>query len=719
MQLPRKSLLLGGSGAALILAIALGLSPKDQPAPPAADAHLQQTPAPASAPAPAPAPISASAPALASASAPTTEASPSLRSVAPISTAPQLPLETAGLREALAAYAAGDLEKGDREAARVADPLARLTLDWIALQKERGPSALPRLLAFLSAQPDWPTRAALERRVEEILFWDKTRANLVSPFFAQRQPQSAAGRLLLARDERANGKEPQARARIAQVWRQDDLTPALETQVLKDFGDLLTPADHKARAIRLAYGGKAGALRAANLAGEDVTALIKARLAQVNDTASDTMMQAVPETLRKDPLYLLSQAQRLRRKGELEGAAKWIESAPRDRLALVDPDEWWTERRVLARKLLDEKKPDLAYTLAAHHSANGREQFIEAEFHAGWIALRFLQDAKKAAPHFARAAQRAETPISRARAAYWQGRAAEAQSMREEARQFYTRAAQEQTVYYGQLAREKLGLMAQPLRMPAKIAEGDQRITATRMVEWLYALGENESATSLAIDLGRALHDEAQLAALAKLATSQNDARASLAIGKQGVQRGLPLETAAFPLNGIPPFEAANPSAPLHLVKAIARQESAFHPRALSPAGAKGLMQMIDTTAQRTAQHIGVAFEKNKLLDEPAYNARLGAAHLAHLLADFKGSHILTFVAYNAGPRRAREWIAAYGDPRDPAIDPVDWVERIPFSETRNYVQRVMENLEIYGRLTGTAEGSTLRAELRTEERRL
>jgi soluble lytic murein transglycosylase len=623
------------------------------------------------------------------------------------------------LREALAAYASGEIEKGDQEAARVTDPLARVTLGWIALQKERGPASLPRLLAFLSANPDWPARAALERRVEDIIFWDKTRAHLAGTFFAQRVPQSAAGRLALARYERANGKEAQARARIAQVWRNEDLTNALETQVMKDFADLLTPADHKARAIRLAFSGKAGALRAAAHAGEDITALIKARMAVVNEAASDKLMQSVPEALRKDPLYLLSEAQRLRRKGELEAAAKLIDSAPRDRAALVDPDEWWTERRVLARKLLDEKKPEPAYALAAHHSANGREQYIEAEFHAGWIALRFLNDAKKAAPHFARAAQRAETPISRARAAYWQGRAAEAQNMREEARGFYTRAAQEQTVYYGQIAREKLGLEPKPLRAATNIATGDQRLMAIRMTEILYALGETESATTLAIDTGRALTDEAQIGALTSLAARQKDARASLAIGKQALQRGLPLEDAAFPTHGVPDFDPISRSAPAHVVFAIARQESAFHPRALSPAGAKGLMQMIDATAQRTAKHIGVPFDKSKLLDEPAYNAQLGAAHLAQLLDEFKGSHILTFVAYNAGPRRAREWIAAYGDPRDPSVDPVDWVERIPFSETRNYVQRVMENLEVYARLLGAADSKTLRAELRTDERRL
>jgi len=694
----RKSLLLGVAVGGLALASAqLWRTPAPKEPPPlAAPPQAQQTKAPEPAPSAAP------------------------RATLP-TPAPEraITLDAPGLREAWTAYAAGEMEKGDQQAARVNDPLARLALDWFALQKDRGPASLPRLMTFLAANPDWPTRAALERRVEEILFWDKTRASMAGTLFTTRAPQTAAGRLALARFERSSGKEAQARTRVAQVWRNEDVSQAVETQILKEFSDWLTPTDHQARALRLAYPGKSGALRTAALAGDDVTALIKARLAVTNEEASDKLMQAVPEVLRKNPLYLLSEAQRLRRKGELEAAFKLIQSAPRDRVALVEPDDWWTERRLLARKLLDDKKPDLAYALGADHSAQGREQYIEAEFHAGWIALRFLNDPAKAMPHFTRAAQRAETPISRARAAYWQGRVSQAQNKRDEARQFYMRAAQEPTVYYGQIAREKLGLPAPPLRRAKPAALGDARLPAVRVTEFLYAVGETEQATSLASDAGRAISDEAQLAALALITQRNKDARASLAIGKQALQRGLPLDETAFPLSGIPAFEPANLSAPMPVVHAIARQESAFHPRALSPAGAKGLMQMIDSTAQRTAKQIGVPFEKSKLLDEPAYNAQLGAAHLGQLLADFKGSHILTFVAYNAGPRRAREWIAAYGDPRDPAIDPIDWVERIPFSETRNYVQRVMENLDVYARLIEKDDSATLRAELRTDDRRL
>lgn len=626
-------------------------------------------------------------------------------------------LDIPGLREALAAYASGDVGKGDDEASRVDDPLAKITLEWVALQKDS--RNFQRMSTFLAAHPDWPAKAMLLRRIDDILFVDKARPQLAAAWYATHQPQSASGRLALARAEIAAGKDKQGKARIAAVWRNEDLSTWLENQVIKEFGDVLTQADHKARAIRFAYPGKPAATRAAAKAGDDVGALIKARMAVVNQTASDKLMEAVPAELQKDPLYLLSKAQKLRRAGDLDAAMKTIDEAPRDAAALVDPDEWWVERRVLARKLLDAKRPEDAYKLCAGHSALGREQFIEAEFHAGWIALRFLNDPQRAMPHFDRIAARAETPISRARAAYWQGRTAEALGDRDRARGFYRAAANDPTVYYGQLARARLGETLADLRKPREIARGDQRAAATRVAEMLIALGEKDLAATLATEAGKGMKDDAQIAALADVAARAGDARVTLAIGKNALQRGHTLDEAAYPAFGIPAFEPAANSAPLAVVYAIARQESAFAPRAQSGAGAKGLMQMIDATAKRTAQQIGVAFDKSRLLDDPAFNAQLGAAHLGQLIADFRGSYIMTFAAYNAGPRRVKEWIEAYGDPRDPSIDPVDWVERIPFTETRNYVQRVTENLEIYRLRFNDARPFAIQADLRGAEQRL
>ncbi len=626
--------------------------------------------------------------------------------------------EMPGLREALAAYRAGDMAKGDEEAARLTDPLARLTLDWVALQSQR-PGSFARLSAFLAANPDWAARAAVERRVEDLLFVEKARPALATAWFATHAAQTPSGRLAAARGLLSAGKEAQARAIVAALWRSEEMSLWLEGQMEKEFGSLLSEADYRARALRFAYAGKAAAQRASAKAGEDVAALIKARLAVVAENKPDTLMQAVSAPLQKEPLYLLSKIQMLRRAGDLDGAVKAMQDAPRERALLGDPDEWWTERRLLARKLLDAKKPEDAYLLCAQHSAVGREGFIEAEFHAGWIALRFLNDPTRATRHFDTAAPRAETPISRARVAYWQGRAAEALGAREEARTHYRTAANEPVAYYGQLARARLGEPIDALRKPNAMTRGAARVPVTRVVEMLLALGENEFAASLASESVRSLKDEAQMAALADVVARAGDARITLSIGKQAVQRGHLLDEAAFPTFGIPPYDPIGTAAPLAVVYAIARQESAFAPKVISSAGAKGLMQMIDSTAKRTAQLLGVPFDKSRLTEDPAFNAQLGAAHLGQLLLDFRNSYILTFAAYNAGPRRAKEWIEAYGDPRDPAVDPIDWVERIPFSETRNYVQRVTENLEIYRLRFGDTRPFAIRADLRGAEQPL
>jgi soluble lytic murein transglycosylase len=725
MTLSRNALRLGVGAAALAIAT-FGFIARDGHVPlPEHPAEPAQPSAPAPSASPAPKP-DAALDAI-------REASPQTNAVA-VAYAPNAQLETPnpilrapdpvnvdipGLREALAAYQSGDIAKGDQEAARVSDPTAKAMLSWVALQKEPRVSTFPRMSAFLASVPDWAARPMLDRRAEEILLAEKARPQLAANWFSTRQPQSAAGRLALARAELAAGKEKEARARIAAVWRNEEMSVWLENQTLKEFGDGLTEADHKARAIRFAYPGKAAATRAAAKAGDDVVALVKARMAVVAEAASDKLMAAVPASMQKEPLYLLSKAQKLRRAGDIDAAFKTMVDAPRDRAALVDPDEWWVERRVLARKLLDAKRPEDAYKLVAEHSAQGREQFIEAEFHAGWIALRFLNDPARAAPHFDLAGTRAETPISRARVAYWQGRTAEAGGGRDKAREFYRAAAKDQTVYYGQLAKARLGETLTDVRKPRDIAKGDARNAATRVTEMLMTLGEKDLAATLATEAVKSMTDEAQIAALADVMARAGDARATLSIGKTAIQRGHTLDEAAYPTFGIPYFEPALNSAPMAVVYAIARQESAFAPRALSTAGAKGLMQMIDATAKRTAQQVGVTFDKARLIEDPAFNAFLGAAHLGQLISDFRGSYILTFVAYNAGPRRVKEWIEAYGDPRNPAVDPVDWVERIPFTETRNYVQRVTENLEIYRLRFGDARPFAIRADLRGAEAKL
>ncbi len=250
--------------------------------------------------------------------------------------------------------------------------------------------------------------------------------------------------------------------------------------------------------------------------------------------------------------------------------------------------------------------------------------------------------------------------------------------------------------FYGQLAADKIGRTTIDLHQPASVTLGNERREAIRSVEQLYGLGERDIALPLALAVAKSETSDAQLAALAAVLTAAGDAKATLLVGKLATQRGMALDETAFPTFGIPGYQPLAHSADRSVVYAIARQESEFDPKSVSSAGAKGLMQIIASTARMTAQKFGVAFDANRLLSDAAYNAQIGAAHLGQLLTEQQGSYILTFAAYNAGPGRVKEWIDAYGDPRKPGVDPIDWIERIPFTETRNYVQRVYENMQIY-----------------------
>ncbi len=615
--------------------------------------------------------------------------------------------DPSGIEEAIAAYKSANIAGGDLIAGRITQPIIRAALEWVALRNDPLKITLARLDAFQTAHPDWPAKTWFRHQTEARLF-HVADPKVVERFFAATAPVTATGKYALAKALKADNREADAVKLVRALFRENDLTPFLEGRLKADFGGDITKADYKYRADKLLYKEQIGpALRFAALAGPDVVALERARATIIAEAPSDKAIAAVPDALRKDPGLILGEVQKLRRADKLMEAANLMQSAPRDPALLVDGDEWWTERRVLARRLLDNGNINAAYVICATHSAVSSEAKVEAEFHAGWIALRFMNEPTRAAYHFGQAAKLAETPTSVSRIAYWQGRTAEnspAPDAIETAQAFYRKAAVHGSTYYGQLARDLLGLKTDPVREPAHEAMGRQRDEAIQVLELLYAAGDRESANALAVDAANGLNDQKQIAALASVIQSQGDAHLALSIGKSIAQRSIPVDVLAFPTFGIPHYDEMPNSAPPPIVYSIARQESAFMPAVVSKAGAKGLMQIIDATARRTAAKVGLPFDSARLVSDPAFNAQLGAAHLGELLAEQGNSLILTFAAYNAGGGRVKQWIDAYGDPRSPGVDPIDWVERIPFTETRNYVQRVMANVTMYKALFDRAK---------------
>jgi soluble lytic murein transglycosylase len=599
--------------------------------------------------------------------------------------------------QAVVLFKKGDVAGLLALASATTDADERSALEWAALRADAHPS-FDSLAAFLKAHPGWPSRAWIRERQEAELAAHPQAPAAIAAFFASEPPQSSAGKIAAARAAQAMGRPEEASQIIRSLWRDGNVDALAESVILRDFGASLTKADHAYRADRLLYAGylSAGA-RAAALAGPDVSALAQARIAAAREPMSMGLVKAVPPALRNDPGLLFSRIQYARRAGRVYEAAVMLSLAPHDRAALVNPDRWWSERKMVARTLLDLDEPRLAFEVCDETvQPDSSEARVDAAFHAGWIALRFLDDAPSAAKRFALAAEAAENPLSAARAAYWQGRAAEAMGDSKAAKSFYARAASAPIAYYGQLAAQRLGETRLVFRAPAAAAEGDRRDEAVRAVQALYADGLDDLAAALAFDAARQWRDESQLAAMAKVVKRQDDAGTQVQFAKIAVMQGHPLEAMAFPAAGMPAFVPLPRSADLPTVYAVARQESEFIWHASSGAGAKGLMQMLPSTAVVTARRAGVDFDYARLIVDPAFNTQLGAALLGQLIEDQRGSRELAFAAYNAGPGRVAQWIAAHGDPRDGAVDLVDWIERIPFDETRDYVERVSENLGVY-----------------------
>lgn len=579
-----------------------------------------------------------------------------------------------------------------------AGSLDRILLAWsIAL---RGKGASPGTLAKIAADiPDWPAQKAIQSNIERSIVRNKLGASQTVRAFGSRTPRTVGGAIHLTSALLAKGQTSRAKKTIRWVWRNENLERSEERVILKKFSKLLTREDHKYRVDRLLYDDRARAAgRIAGLAG--ATRLVAARTAVIRKSSkANKALNAVPRRQQSDPGYLFSKMQHLRRAKKYRAAAKIVLKAPKAQAKLVDPDEWWVERRILSRNLLDQGDKKLAYRVAAGHSAKSRSKRAEAEFHAGWYALRYLNDPAKARPHFKAIMAVSTRPISLARAHYWLGRTAEKAGNRSSAETHYRDAAVFGSTYYGQLSARKLKRSSVGVSKPKPSPAERQRFASRKFVKAinrLEAVGYGWRAKSIYRHLAKRLNSTGELALLAARAERQGDYTLSLQIGKISHGRGLDVDTLAFPLGAIP-SSAKISSSKRALAYAIARQESAFNVGAVSPANARGLLQLLPGTAKAMARKKGIKYSSKRLVRDGGYNATLGVAYLEEQIDNFSGSLILTFVGYNAGPRRAREWIKKFGDPRGRNIDfVVDWVERVPFTETRNYIQRVMENYQVY-----------------------
>ncbi len=604
------------------------------------------------------------------------------------------------LKSAADIYRKGDLAAGDAVAQRITDAQTKVAAEWVAIRTLGRSVGFDRLNRFITANPGIPMQRWLQRKAEDALIIERVRADKVLAFFAERQPEGANGRAALAVARAARGDQTAERLAL-DAYRDRTITRDVAEFLEKTFPDVLSPAEKVLRAHRLIMNNqRAEGLRLAGTLGGEQLKLAQALAAAQGKGAESQPLDAVSPELRTHSSFRLAQAQILRRQDKLGEALLAMVKAPRDAALLADPDEWWTERRILVRRLLDASDPAAAYRVAAEHGAVSTGRRAEAEFHAGWIALRYLNYPQTALIHFNESARLAELTAAKARAAYWRGRALESGALGEgTSADAFEAAAALPATYYGQLAAGRLGRDA--LHLPVTDASDMDEAMVTvspagQLIQRLLDADLKDLATPLAIDFARTAPSASHVDVIAKRFMAMGDASTVLSIGRLATARGLALEQHAFPTFGIPRYQPLPGSQDKAMVYAIARQESAFNAKAVSHANARGLMQMLPSTASRTASRFKVPFSADRLIAEPAFNAMLGAAHLGELMEETKGSIVMTFASYNAGGGRVREWIAAFGDPRQPGVDVVDWVERIPFYETRHYVQKIMENYQVY-----------------------
>jgi soluble lytic murein transglycosylase len=573
-------------------------------------------------------------------------------------------------------------------------PVAAKYVQWVYLRDTNTDASFATIAAFMAANPNWPDMATLRRRAEERLQLD-TPLDQVARLYTKDSPITGDGGLRHL--EALNGKLPADRfnAKLREYWTALELNPGHEQGFLDRYGAVLTTSDHWARVDRLLWQGNDGdARRLLPLLDGDRRLVAQARMALITKAAdAESFVALVPQSLQNEPGLLFERARWLRRMGR-DGDAQTLLLAVKGTGANGDP--WWIERGYQARELIALGRYDDAYKIARGHGGSSGAAFAEGEFLAGWIALRFLKRPELALPHFQTLLAGVTTPISRARGAYWTGRALDAAGKSTDAAGMYRIAAQYGDTYYGQLATKQLGLSqlnlpTDPAYTPAQRAAfaGSELVTLARL---FHQVDEDRRARVFLLRLTIDATDPGLRRLAGDLALDMGRADIAIQVAKRSVENGTLLNEASFPVPDIKGSLAADKA----LVLALSRQESQFEVSVVSSAGAMGLMQLMPDTGKRVAKNLNVPYVQARLTSDATYNATLGSAYLTEMLEKFGGTPELAMAAYNAGPNRVTRWLDQFGDPRGGAVDMIDWVELIPFRETRNYVQRVMEGVNVY-----------------------
>ncbi|ABD52951.1 lytic transglycosylase domain-containing protein [Jannaschia sp. CCS1] len=607
------------------------------------------------------------------------------------------------LAAALARYNVGDLAGGSNAARDLTDPVALDILAWTRLR--RGEGSFEEYISFLDRNPDWPGLAYLRRQGEPSIPEGGDAASILD-YFADVLPQTGAGSLALARALADTGNPVVAEAIVVRAWTSLVMTGTDAQALNRAFGNLLTQDHHIARLDHLLWENAEDRARAMfSLVPEDYVPLAEARLAlRDRRPGVNGLIDAIPASLQDDPGLAYERFIWRVREGLWDTAGALMVERSTSPDTLGRPAEWGRRRADLARDVMREGDHDTCYDYASNHQIDPEDDYIrfaDLEWVAGYCALQ-LNRADIAANHFQRFSEVVFSPISVGRAGYWLGRAHEAAGNAAAAADGYALGAQYQSSFYGQLAQERGGLPVDP-EFTGTRDYGDWRnssfadLDVFRAAILLYEAGEVNLAERFFTHITERL-DETEAGMMGALMLELEEPHYALMVAKRAAQSGHEIYPAYYPLADLEDVDLPVPRA---FALSIARRESEFDPVVVSGAGAIGLMQVMPGTGRDSAGELGLDFSEARLRNDPAYNVLLGSNYIAGLLEDYDGNPVLVTIGYNAGPGRVRQWRERFGDPRQ-ADDVIDWIEDVPFSETRNYIMRVIESLPIYeAQLTG------------------
>jgi soluble lytic murein transglycosylase len=599
--------------------------------------------------------------------------------------------------------AAIDASKSDWDvASQIAQAVDAVTADTVMwLRLRAGEADFAQYQDFLARRADWPGLDSLRSEAELVIDEGIAPAELVA-WFGDNTPLTGEGAVRLAQAQLALDQTEAARDTLRATWINRRLNEEGQEAMIAAFAEELKPF-HAARVDELLWRSRAAdAERMLPLLAEDQSALAAARIGYINRAGNlPALVEKVPAALRADPGFAYDRYSWLSGRGERTDAVKMLLERSTSGAALGEPFRWSGWRRVLARWEMREGRAEQAYLLASRHYLTDGSSYADLEWLSGYLSLTYFGDPTQALGHFQNALRASGSPISLGRMHYWIGRTHAAKGNAELAADAYSAGAAHQTSFYGLLASEKVGRPLSPTLVGTQVDWQGTPVFEDDIVQAaliLLASGERGAAFTFFAQLGRTLN-ATELAQLGAYLSEIDEHRYTILLGKAAVARGILIPAIYFPIHDMAALDLpADPAFSL----SIARRESEFNESIGSPVGALGLMQLMPATAQEVSGNLGLPYARGRLTNDWQYNATLGTAYLAYLEEQFGPSPVMIAAGYNAGPSRPIRWMDERGDPRLREMDIVDWIEHIPFRETRNYVMRVTESIPVYeARLTG------------------